>query len=100
MSRRSGPDRTSGERANDSVRSRHGYDDATEADQSKGALGGGTRFLWPEPAFSVHGPDQSIGRIDAQTAFVGAGAWGIVSGPRWFRGARRPSLALWAHLSD
>ncbi len=73
--RRPGPHRAPGQGAHDAVRSKPGKHVAAEADQSQGALGGHPRFLRPQPAFAVHGPDQSAGRIDAQAPSVGPRAW-------------------------
>ena len=53
------------------VRSKPRKHVAAEADQSQGAFGRHPRFLWPQPAFAVHGPDQSAGRIDPQAPLVG-----------------------------
>ncbi len=46
-------------------------DDAAEADQPEGAVGGHPRLLRPQPALAVHGSDQSAGRADAQAPSVG-----------------------------
>src|SRR5439155_457471 len=80
--RRPGAHRAAGQGAHDPLRSGRGSHDAAEAHQSKGALSRRPRFLRAQPAFAVHGPDQSAGRVDAQTPSLGAGPGRPLPRPR------------------
>jgi len=39
-------------------------------------------FFWPQPTLSIHGSDQSVGRVDPQAPPLCSRAWRFVPGPR------------------
>ena len=87
------PHGASGQGAHDPVRRERRRHDAPEAHQPEGAQRGHPRFLRPFAVEPVHGPDQPLGRTDAQAPVVRPRAGRSEPRPRRFRGARRASLA-------
>ena len=88
-----------GQGAHDPFRPGPRNDDAPKTDQPQGPLRRHPRFLRPQPAQPVHGPDQSPGRTDPQTPSLRPRPGRALPRSRRLRGARCPSLPLRAHLS-